>query len=78
MNDPAEQATLAELRREFPGYRIWLEPTHSHLRFIARRQGAGTGLHTVITADPAELRSVLAAAQARQPAPPALPRRRPA
>jgi hypothetical protein len=67
MNTPVEQATLAALRREFPGFRIWLEPTHSHNRFIARRQGAGTGLHTVITADPAELRAVLAAAGARKP-----------
>jgi len=60
MNTPPDR-TLAALRREFPRYRIWLEPAHDQYRFVARRQHPGTGPHTVITSDPAELRTALAA-----------------
>jgi hypothetical protein len=58
MNTPPDR-TLAALRREFPRYRIWLEPAHGRYRFVALRQHPGTGPHTVITADPAELRAAL-------------------
>jgi hypothetical protein len=81
--DTKREITLAALRAEFPGFRIWIEPARSSYRFAARRQRPGTGLHTVITADPAELRATLAAAHTSQEpgahsptAPPALPRQR--
>jgi hypothetical protein len=64
---------LATLRREFPGYRIWLDPTHSRDRFVARRQHPGPGPHTVVTSDPAELRTALAPSGPPEPGPPALP-----
>lgn len=77
------EITLAALRAEFPGFHIWIEAAGSSYRFAARRQRPGTGLHTVITADPAELRATLAAAHTSQhPAAhnatttPALPRQR--
>jgi hypothetical protein len=54
--------TLTVLRAEFPEFRIWLELS-GHNRLIARRQRPGTGLHTVVTSDPAELRAALAAAR---------------
>jgi hypothetical protein len=84
MKTPADDATLAALQCDFPGFRICLEPTHSQNRYVARRRGTGTGLHTVITKNPAELRAILAAAEAEHgpsphghPASPfALPRRR--
>jgi hypothetical protein len=59
MNTPPE-ATLAALRQEFPGYRVWLEPAYGRYRFVARRLHPGTRPHTVITSDPAELRAALA------------------
>jgi hypothetical protein len=73
MNTPPD-ATLAALRQEFPGYRVWLEPAHDRYRFVARRLHPGTGPHTVITSDPAELRAALAGSGQPQPGP-ALPRR---
>jgi hypothetical protein len=66
MNIPPE-AALAALRREFPRYRIWLEPGHGGCRFVACRQHPGTGPHTLITSDPAELRATLTSPQ--QPGP---------
>ena len=51
--------TLAALRREFPGYRLWLESVRGRYRFVARRRNPGTGPHTVITCDLAELRAAL-------------------
>lgn len=57
------ETTLSALRAEFPEFRIWLEQLSGHNRFIARRQRPGTGLHTVVTSDPAELRAALAAAR---------------
>lgn len=71
MTTPPDR-TLAMLRREFPGYRIWLEPAHDQYRFVARRQHPGTGPHTVMTSDPDELRAVLAA-PGRQESGPSLP-----
>jgi hypothetical protein len=58
VNTPPDR-TLAALRREFPGYRVWLEPVHGHYRFVAQRRNPGSGPHTVITSDPAELRAAL-------------------
>ena len=60
MNTPPD-LTLAALQKEFPHYRVWLEPAHDQYRFVARRLHPGTGPHTVVTSDPAELRAALAA-----------------
>jgi hypothetical protein len=62
----APDATLAALRAEFPGFRVWTEPVGGRYRFVARRRHPGTGLHTVVTSDPAELRAALAAARSEQ------------
>jgi hypothetical protein len=70
MSTPPD-ATLAALRQEFPGYRVWLEPVYGRYRFVARRLHPGTRPHTVITSDPAELRAALAVAS--PPQPPAVP-----
>jgi hypothetical protein len=51
--------TLAALRKEFPSYRVWLEPARDQYRFVARRRHPGTGPHTIVTSDPAELRAAL-------------------
>ena len=50
---------LAALRRDFPGFRIWREVTGDRTRLVAIRRHRGTSPHTVVTADLAELRSVL-------------------
>jgi len=70
MSTPPD-ATLAALRQEFPGYRVWLEPAYGRYRFVARRLHPRTRPHTVITSDPAELRAALAVAS--PPHPPAVP-----
>jgi len=57
---------LAELRREFPGFQIWQEVTGERARLVAVRRWPGTSPHTVVTADPAELRAALGE---RPPAP---------
>ena len=54
-------ADLARLHAEFPGYRIWHEITGTRARSVAVRRYHGTTPHTVVTADPAELRAALAA-----------------
>lgn len=76
-------AILAELRQQFPQFRIWREAIGPRTRYIARRLDPGTRLHTVVTADPDELRATLAAACTTQdpgahgrPATPVLPRQR--
>jgi hypothetical protein len=58
--------TLTALRAEFPGFQIWLEELSGRRRFIARRQHPGPGLHTIVTSDPTELRTTLAAARSQQ------------
>ena len=58
MKTPSE-LTLAALREEFPAYRVWLEPANGQYKFIARRLRPGTGPHTIVTSDPAELRAAL-------------------
>lgn len=52
-------AELDHLRADFPEFWIWRENTGSGVRFVARSQRAGRNPHTVVTADPAELRAAL-------------------
>jgi hypothetical protein len=60
--DPSTAAAgLASLHAEFPGYRIWHEITGDRARLVAVRRHHGTSPHTVVTADPAELRAALGA-----------------
>ena len=60
--DPSTVAAdLARLHAEFPGYRIWHETTGNRARLVAVRRYHGASPHTVVTADPAELRAALAA-----------------
>jgi hypothetical protein len=54
------QRELAGLQEDFPGFRIWREITGEHVRLIAVRRRRGTSPHTVVTAEAAELRAVLA------------------
>jgi hypothetical protein len=54
-----DELALAELRQDFPGYRLWLEPGRNQRRFVARRLHPGTGPYAVVTSDPAELRAAL-------------------
>jgi hypothetical protein len=56
----AHQRELADLQQDFPGYRIWQEPMGDRLRLVAVRREPGTSPHTLVTADPSELRSALA------------------
>jgi len=59
---------LAELRREFPQFRIWREILPGRSRYIARSQRVGLNPHTIVTDDVAELRSALGGtARTRQP-----------
>jgi len=67
--DPSTVAAdLARLHAEFPGYRIWHEITGNRARLVAVRRHHGISPHTVVTADPAELRAALTAS--RPPLPP--------
>jgi len=52
-------AELASLRADFPRFWIWRENTGSGVRYVARSQRASLNPHTVVTADPAELRAAL-------------------
>jgi hypothetical protein len=52
-------AELDRLRADFPEFWIWRENTGSGVRFVARSQRAGLNPHTVVTADPVELRAAL-------------------
>jgi hypothetical protein len=56
---PRMRRMLASLQADFPGYKIWQEDFPDGVRFIARSQRAGLHPHTVMTADPAELRRTL-------------------
>ena len=47
------------LQREFPGYRIWQESHGERRRYVACRIGASSRPHSVVTADPDELRDAL-------------------
>jgi SAM-dependent methyltransferase len=50
---------LASLRAGFPKFRIWRESTYDRTRYIARSQHLGQRPHTVVSADPGELRAAL-------------------
>jgi hypothetical protein len=50
---------LFGLQKEFPGYRIWQECHGERKRYIACRLHVGIRPHSVVTADPDELRDVL-------------------
>lgn len=54
---------LLLLRRDFPAFRIWRETLPGGTRYLARRRDPGTHPHSAMTADPDELRAVLAGAQ---------------
>ncbi|HCU96699.1 MAG TPA: hypothetical protein DHU96_29865 [Actinobacteria bacterium] len=56
----ASQRELAALQQDFPGFRIWQEAAGQRMRLVAVRREHGTSPHTVVTADLAELRSLLA------------------
>jgi hypothetical protein len=66
---------LSALRAEFSQFRIWGETVGGHVRYIARRLDSGTGLHTVVTPDLAELRAELSAypSQSANPTDPSSP-----
>jgi hypothetical protein len=61
-----QRAELDAARRDFPGYRIEVEPRPGRCSFVARRTQPGPGPHTLITSDLTELRAELD--PARQPA----------
>jgi hypothetical protein len=44
---------------EFPAFRVWREIIGDRIQYVARRRDARTHPHTVVTADPARLRSAL-------------------
>ena len=50
---------LLGLQQEFPGFRIWQESHGDRKRYVACRVLAGIRPHSVVTADPDELRDVL-------------------
>ena len=55
----APEDPLLQLRADFPRFSIWREHTPGRVRYVARRMNGGVGPHTLITADPAELRREL-------------------
>lgn len=60
--DTDHQATLAALQTDFPAFSITRETTLNRPRYIARSLHLTQRPHTLITADPAELRAALATA----------------
>jgi hypothetical protein len=56
----ARRQELADLQQAFPQYRIWQEPMGDRIRLVAVRRTPGTGPHTLVTTEPAELRAALA------------------
>jgi hypothetical protein len=59
-----------DLQQEFPRYRIWQEITGAREpRYVAQARDLRVRPHTLVTADPAELRAELAAAPAHWPPP---------
>jgi hypothetical protein len=66
MADLAASSTLlAALRDDFPAFRISREIIGDRIQYVVRRRDPGTHPHTVVTADPAGLRSALATATCR-------------
>jgi len=64
-----DRPTLSALQQEFPQFTIWREVTGERTRYIARQARPGINPHTVITADLAELRTILANSTAPQRGP---------
>jgi hypothetical protein len=64
---------LASLQADFPAFEIWREETGHGTLYIARSPTLGMHPHTVVTTDPAEIRSALSGS----PAPPEPPRQGP-
>jgi uncharacterized membrane protein len=62
------QTTLTALQGEFPAFRITRETTLQGPRYIVRSLRLSQHPHTLITADPAELRAALAPAHSQDPA----------
>lgn len=62
--------SLAGLREEFPAFRIWREIMGDRIQYVARRRNADTHPHSVVTADPARLRSALSTGLSGAPAGP--------
>jgi O-methyltransferase involved in polyketide biosynthesis len=60
--DGAPHLTLNQVQCDFPQFRIWRAFTPHRTSYVARRVYPCPGPHTVVTADLAELRSVLSAA----------------
>jgi hypothetical protein len=58
-HDPDNNEELAGLRTGFPQFRIWREISCDRTRYIARSLQPGTRPHTIVTADPRELRAAL-------------------
>jgi hypothetical protein len=54
------QAQLTALQQEFPHFVIWREDTAGRVRYVACRLSPGTHPHTVVAADPDEIRAALA------------------
>ena len=50
---------LFGLQQEFPGFRIWQECHGDRKRYVACRVLTSTRPHSVVTADPDELRAAL-------------------
>lgn len=55
----ADSFDLNQLRADFPAFRIWRETIVDRTVYVARRRQPGTRLHTLVTSDPYELRTVL-------------------
>ena len=73
LHQATDLGSLAELRDDFPSYRIWQEITGIRVRYVARRIGPGPGLHTLVTADLEEMRGILPQPPAGRP--PSVPSR---
>jgi hypothetical protein len=58
-HDEELDAELAGLRTGFPQFRIWREISGNRTRYIARSLQPGARPHTLVTADPRELRAAL-------------------
>ena len=50
---------LPALQQQFPAFQIWRENMFGRRRYVARSQHLSVHPHTVITADPDELRAAL-------------------
>jgi hypothetical protein len=50
---------LADLQKQFPGFRIWREMTGDRSRYVARSARPGLNPHTVVTDDLGELCTAL-------------------